>query len=534
MNTQKSENTPGTAAGPWSPFRHRAFAFLWIATVVSNIGTWMHDVGAGWLMTELSPSPFVVALVQAATTLPVFLFAIFAGALADLMDRRKLLLAVNLVMAGLAAALSSLVYLQLVTPSILIAFTFMMGTCAALMAPAWQAIVPSLVDKSRLAPAIALNSMGINVSRAIGPALAGFLIVSAGLVAPFALNAISFVGILVVLFFWKPAKPEQIMPREKVFGAMRAGLRYVFNSPPVIATLVRAVAFFVFASAYWAMLPLIAREVLSGGPQLYGILLASVGAGAVIGAVVLPRIKARLGADKTVMAGTVGTASVLVAFALIQQPVVAVIASFIAGASWIAVLSSFNVSAQTALPDWVRARGLSVFLTLFFGAMSGGSILWGWVADQFSIETALLCAAAGAIVLMFATMRFALNQGANLDLAPSMHWPEPIIGEDVEHDRGPVMIRISYRIADTDRETFGDLMKAMRKARQRHGAYHWNLYQDSKQADLFTEVWSEGSWIEHLRHHKRVTGTDRVLQEQVNKLHQGEDKPLVEHLIAAR
>jgi predicted MFS family arabinose efflux permease len=285
------------------------------------------------------------------------------------------------------------------------------------MAPAWQAIVPSLVDKSRLAPAIALNSMGINVSRAIGPALAGFLIVAVGLVAPFALNAISFVGILVVLFFWKPTKTEQIMPREKVFGAMRAGLRYVFNSPPVIATLVRAVAFFAFASAYWAMLPLIAREVLAGGPQLYGILLASVGAGAVIGAVVLPRIKGRLGADKTVMVGTIGTALVLVVFALIQQPVVAVIASFVAGASWIAVLSSFNVSAQTALPDWVRARGLSVFLTLFFGAMSGGSILWGWVAEQFSIETALLCAAAGAIVMMFVTMRFALNQGADLALA---------------------------------------------------------------------------------------------------------------------
>ncbi|WP_417625232.1 MFS transporter [Paremcibacter congregatus] len=527
MNETKPVDT-----GPWAPFRHRAFAFLWVATVISNVGTWMHDVGAGWLMTELSPSPLVVSLVQAATTLPVFLFAIFAGALADLMDRRKLLISVNLVMAGLAAGLSAMVYLQLVTPTILILFTFLMGSCAALMAPAWQAIVPGLVDKPRLGAAIALNSMGINVSRAIGPALAGFLIVSVGLVSPFALNTLSFLGILVVLVCWKPAETRQIMPRERMLGAMRAGLRYVFNSPPVIATLIRAVAFFLFASAYWAMLPLVARTVLDGEAQLYGILLASVGSGAVAGAFVLPRIKARLGADKTVMAGTIGTALVMVSFALMQNPIVAVVASFIAGTSWIAVLSSLNVSVQTALPDWVRARGLSVFLTLFFGSMSAGSVFWGWLAETFSIETTLLAAGAGAIILMIATMRIRLNQGADLDLSPSMHWPEPILSESIEEDRGPVMIKISYRITPENLETFRNLMTEMRKARQRHGAYHWGLHQDSIDHDLFVETWSEGSWIEHLRHHKRVSGADREIQEKVNCLHSGETKPKVDHLIA--
>ncbi|WP_341364774.1 MFS transporter [Thalassospira sp. SN3W] len=529
MNETKPVDT-----GPWAPFRHRAFAFLWVATVISNVGTWMHDVGAGWLMTELSPSPLVVSLVQAATTLPVFLFAIFAGALADLMDRRKLLISINLIMASLAAALSAMVYLQLVTPSILILFTFLMGTCAALMAPAWQAIVPGLVDKPRLGAAIALNSMGINVSRAIGPALAGFLIVSAGLVSPFALNALSFLGILGVLFFWNPQENVQTMPRERMAGAMRAGLRYVFNSPPVIATLIRAVAFFLFASAYWAMLPLIARNMLDGGAQLYGILLASVGTGAVAGAIVLPKIKARLGPDKTVMAGTTGTALVMLSFALVQHPVVAVMASFIAGASWIAVLSSLNVSTQTALPDWVRARGLSVFLTLFFGSMSAGSVAWGWLAEQFSIEMALLTAGIGAIILMIATMRIRLNQGADLDLSPSMHWPEPILSESVEQDRGPVMIRISYRIDPKDHETFQQFMTEMRKARQRHGAYHWGLHQDSTDHDLFVETWSEGSWIEHLRHHKRVSGADRDIQEKVNRLHLGDTKPKVDHLIAVK
>lgn len=518
--------------GPWSPFRHRAFAFLWIATVVSNIGTWMHDVGAGWLMTELSPSPLVVAMVQAATTLPVFLFAIFAGALADLLDRRKLLIVVNVIMAFLATGLSALVYLELVTPPVLILITFLMGTCAALMAPAWQAIVPGLVAKPRLGAAIALNSMGINVSRAIGPALAGLIIVTVGLFAPFAFNAISFVGILVVLVFWKPEQAAHSMPRERVFGAMRAGLRYVFNSPPVIATLIRAVAFFIFASAYWAMLPLIAREVLDGGAQLYGVLLASVGAGAVIGAVILPKIKARLGADKTVAGGTIGTALVMASFAVVQVPAAAVIASFIAGASWIAVLSSLNVSAQTALPDWVRARGLSVFLTLFFGAMSGGSMVWGWVADQYSIEAALITAAIGAIILMLATMRIQLNQGAGLDLAPSMHWPEPVVRDALEADRGPVMIRISYRINAEDQDEFRALMAQMRKARKRNGAYHWELYEDSAHDDLYVESWSEGSWVEHLRHHERVTGADRDVQVKVNALHRGDEAPEVQHLIA--
>ena len=430
---------PSPASGPWAPFAHRAFAVLWTATVISNVGTWMNDVGAGWLMTELSPSPLVVAAVQAATTLPVFLFALPAGAVADIVDRRRLLLVVNVMLGAAAAGLAALVAWGAMTPALLLLFTFLLGSGAAFLAPAWQAIVPRLVPREELPSAIALNSMGINVSRAIGPALAGALIVAAGLWAPFTVNALSFAAIIAALLWWTPPEaPPRRLPPEHVAGAIWAGLRHAAANGPLRATLLRAGAFFLFASAYWATLPLIARTVLGGGPTLYGILLGAVGAGAVGGALVLPAIRTSLGTDRTVAAGTLGTALVLALFAVVPSPVVAGAASALAGASWIAVLSSLHVSAQTALPDWVRARGLSVFLTVFFGAMSAGSLLWGQVASTMGIPAALLIAAAGAVVTIPLTWRAKLGQGAGLDLAPSLHWPAPpVLGRGVRGSTAP-------------------------------------------------------------------------------------------------
>ncbi|MEO0679163.1 MAG: MFS transporter, partial [Pseudomonadota bacterium] len=286
-----AETSTAAPGGPMGPFRHRVFAVLWVATVASNIGTWMHDVGAGWLMTELAPSPTMVAAVPAATTLPIFLFALLAGAVADIVDRRRLLIGINLGLGCAALAMTAVVHLGLMTPWLLLIFTFVFGTGAAFMAPAWQAIVPKLIPRQDLPAAIALNSMGINISRAIGPALAGVLIVSAGLAAPFLANALSVLGIIAALWWWRGAPaPDAALPAERIGGAVASGLRYAVNSPALRATLVRAAAFFVFASAFWAMLPLVARDVLGGGPTLYGVLLAAVGAGAVGGAFLLPRI----------------------------------------------------------------------------------------------------------------------------------------------------------------------------------------------------------------------------------------------------
>lgn len=522
------------APGAWAPFGQASFTVLWIATVVSNIGTWMNDVGAGWLMTELSPSPFVVAAVQAATTLPVFLFALLAGAIADIVDRRKLLIIVNILLGLTTTALAVLVATGAMTPALLLLFTFLLGTGAAFLAPAWQAIVPKLVPRDELPSAIALNSMGINVSRAIGPALAGFLIVALGLWSPFAINAVSFVVIIAALWWWTPpADSARRLPSEHVGGAIRAGLRYAINSAPLKATLLRAAAFFAFASAYWAMLPLIARDVLAGGPTLYGILLAAVGAGAVGGAIILPVIRKRVGADWTVAAGSLGTALVLVAFAAVPSPAVAALASALAGVSWIAVLSSLHVSAQTALPDWVRARGLSIFLTVFFGAMSGGSLVWGQVASIVGIPMALLVAAGGLVLLIPLTWSAKLGQGAELDLSPSAHWPEPVVDLRDTEDRGPVMIQVAYRIDPADESEFRVQMAALRRARGRGGGYGWTLMQDAEESERFLESWFEASWLAHLRHHERVTGEDRAVQDTVVALHRGDERPVVTHYLAS-
>lgn len=517
----------------WAPFAHGAFAILWTATVISNVGTWMNDVASGWLMTSLSGSPMMVALVQTATTAPVFLFALAAGALADLVDRRLLLISVSVIMAAFTFALGLLVLLEWINPWTLIIFTFILGIGTALIAPAWQAIVPQLVPRPELQPAVALNSVGINVSRAIGPALAGLIIASVGVAWPYFFNTLSFLIVAAALLWWTPPpRRETHLPAERFFGAMRDGWRYTRASAPLRATLVRAVMFFVFASAYWALLPLIARDVLQGGPELYGAILAAIGIGAVAGAAFLPRLKGWLGADKLVAAGTLGTAVVLLAFAFGQRPDLAIGAGLIAGASWIAVLASLNVSAQTSLPDWVRARGLSMFITVFFGAMSIGSLIWGQVATSFGVQLALCIAAVGAVLGIGLSWTNKLNQGAALDLAPSLHWPAPITTGDVEFDRGPVMVTVEYKIDPSDAVAFAALMEELRSERRGNGAYAWGLFENVAQSGHYLEYFIEESWLAHLRHHERVSRATRTLQEKIERLHKGDAPPLVTHLIA--
>ncbi|SMF03766.1 Predicted arabinose efflux permease, MFS family [Tistlia consotensis] len=529
--------TPAPAASPavspWAPLRHGAYAALWGATILSNVGTWMNDVGSGWLMTTLAPTPAMVSLVQASTTLPVFLFALLAGALADRVDRRRLLLVVTLFMSTVAGLLSLTVATGTITPPLLLAFTFLLGCGAAFSAPSWQAIVPGLVPKPELPAAIALNSMGINVSRAIGPALAGLLIVAVGLWSPFALNAASFVGIILALLFWKPPRPRSsVLPPEPLGRAIPTGLRYVLRSAPLRATLLRAGGFFLFASAYWAMLPLIARQVLAGGPGLYGILLGSVGVGAVGGALLLPPVRRRLGPDRTVALGTAGTAATLILFALLPLPAVAAGASLLAGASWIAVLSSLNLSAQTALPDWVRARGLSVFLTVFFGTMAAGSLAWGQVASNLGIPYALLIAAAGALLAVPLTWRWKLGQGEGLDLAPSLHWPAPLVSAEPSHDRGPVLVTVEYQVEPADAAGFLKALHRLAQQRYREGAVDWDVFEDAGAPGRWLETFRLPSWLDHLHQHERVTRADQQLQQAVAAFHRGAAPPRVRHLLA--
>ena len=512
-----------------APLGHRAFALLWVATVVSNTGTWMHDVGAGWLMTQLAPSPATVALVQAATTLPVFLFALPAGALADIADRRRLLLVVNLLMGAAAATMTALVSGGAMTADLLLLFTFLLGAGAAFVAPAWQAVVPGLVPRAELSAAISLNSVGINVSRAIGPAIAGVLIVAAGLWAPFLANALSFLAILAALWAWpgEPARGARLPP-ERLAPAMVAGLRYAAESPALKRTLLRAIAFFFFASCSWAMLPLIARNVLGGGAGLYGVMLGAVGAGAVGGAAILPAMRRRLTPGAMVSAGTVATAAALALLALAPDRIVATAAAALGGLAWIAVLSSLQVSAQTALPDWVRARGLSLFLMTFSGSMALGSLVWGQVSAATSVPTALLAAACGALLAAAAVRGVVLTAG-KADLAPALHWPEP--GWTLPAERGDrrVMVQVEYAVAPANRAAFVALMAELGAARRRNGGYHWSLMEDAARPDRFVETWHEASRLQHMRHHDRVTVEDKAVQDRIRALLQDGTAPVVHH-----
>jgi predicted MFS family arabinose efflux permease len=349
---------------------------MWTATVIANIGSWMSSAASGWLMTTLNPDPFIVSMVQVATTLPMFLFALPAGALADIIDRRKFLIVAEIAVTVGSAIYAAIVSLGLATAGNLLLFTFLIGVAVALTAPAWQSIVPQLVPKQDLHEAVAANSVGVNVSRAVGPALGGVIVAKLGIAAPFWFDAISNLGIIAALVWWRPPRKEtRHLPVERFSSAIRTGFRHARNNPHLRATLIRGAAFFLFASAYWALLPLVARNQIAGGPDLYGFLLGAIGVGAVGGAFALPWLKAKLGPDRLVAAGSIGTAGAMTVFGLARNSTMGLFASVIAGMSWIAVLSSLNVSAQVVLPEWVRGRGLAMFVMVFFGALSLGSAI---------------------------------------------------------------------------------------------------------------------------------------------------------------
>lgn len=532
-NATKSAPPLGDAS-TLSPFRFATFTVLWVATVVSNIGTWMQNAAASWLMTGLDADPFIVSLVQVATSLPLFLFALPAGALADIVDRRRLLISMQVALSALVAAFGVLVWVGNVTPSFLLAFSFLAATVAALVMPAWQSIVPQLVPREHLQPAVALNSVGLNVSRAVGPALAGIIIAAWGIAAPFWINAATTIGVIAALIWWHPRDEGNLhhLPAEQFHSAIAAGLRHARHNSHLRSTLIRAAGFFIFASAYWALLPLVARNQVVGGPKLYGILLGAIGAGAVTASFALPWLKRRLGADRLVAAGTIGTAIALVLFAVAKQPPVALAASLIAGISWIAILATINVSAQVALPSWVRGRGLSVFGTVMFGSLTLGSALWGKVAALTSLPMAHLIAAAGATLAVPLLWSQKLQTGADLDLTPSMHWPAPVLLPNIEPDRGPVLVTVEYLIRAQDRDEFLEAIAKLAGERRRDGAFDWGVYEDTAREGRFIEAFKVDSWIEHLRQHERVTHADRELQESVNRF-QISGAPTVTHLIAS-
>ena len=494
----------------------------------------MYSVASGWLMTSLDSNPFTVSMVQVANNLPMFLFAIPAGALVDMVDRRLFLIVGESAVMLTSTAFAVLVWLHMITPTSLLVFSFIVTAASAMTAPAWQAVVPELVPKSDLPSAIAANSVGINVSRAVGPALGGVMTAALGIAAPFWFNAFSNVGVIAALIGWRsPKRSASQLPPETFLNAMRTGLRHARYNDYLGATLIRTVAFFVFASAYWALLPLIARNQIAGNSAVYGLLLAAIGAAAVAGAFLLRPFRARLGADRLLAAATIATAAATALFGLAHDVTTATAASVIAGASWIAGVSSLNVSAQVALPEWVRGRGLALYVTVMFGSLTLGSSIWGEIASIAGLPAALYAAAVGAVVVIPLTWRWKLQTGVDVDFTPSMHWPAPVTKEDIEPDRGPVLVLVEYHVAPEHREGFLHAIASYARARRRSGAYDWGVYEDPADVGRFIETFMTDSWIEHLRLHQRVTNTDRISERALRRF-QVDGQPKATHLIAAR
>ncbi|MGQ0801026.1 MAG: MFS transporter [Pseudomarimonas sp.] len=524
--------TPVATPGPWSPLSQPTFRSMWLAILVSSIGTWIHDVAAAWVMAEKTGSPLMVAAVQTATTLPVVLLAIFAGTLADIVDRRRYLILAQLWMLLVASALALLAHLDMLGPWALIALTFALGVGAAMAMPAQQATTPELVPRSMLGSAVALGSLSMNIARATGPAIGGLIVARAGVEWAFAVNALSFLGVTLVLIRWRREPSKSRLPPETFGIALRAGLRYATHDPVFKSVLIKAASFFIFASALTALLPIVVKQELQASAGTYGLLLGCIGLGAISGAVLLPRLRARIDPDRLVLIATLAYAACVVALALVRDITALYLVSLVNGLAWISVLTSLQIAAQSSVPGWVRARALSLYIVVFSAGMAAGSLGWGALAQQTSTAVALLAAAAGTVLAALFGLRFRLGEAARVNATPSAHWPEPVLVEGIVGDRGPVLVTIEYRVRLDQRQRFLDLMQHLGRHRRRDGAVQWGVVEDTTETGTYLEFFLDSSWIEHLRLHERVTEDARELQEQIRSLlHDPLVRPKVRHFV---
>ena len=516
----------------WGPLRRPVFRSLWIAALVSSIGSWMQTMGAGWLMTEMTHSPARVALVQAAQSLPMFLLALPAGVLADIIDRRTQLIVAQVWMLVFAGFLAASTFAGLTTPWWLLVMTFLIGCGAAVMTPAWSASVQEWVPRTELQPAIALISLSINISRAVGPALAGVIVAISGAAMVFLINTLSFLAVIIALLRWKRLPTVVGMPAERLVGGLRSGFRYARHAPLLQRVLLRALAFFPFASAVWALLPVLVSQGLQGGASLYGVLLGCIGAGAVAGALLMPRAHARVSRDRLVAYATIAYALANGLLAAVANVWIAALALLMAGASWVVILASLQVAAQTALPPWVRGRGLAMYWVVLMGGMTAGSVGWGHIAERFGIPLALAAAAVCLVVGIIGAGRLRIGGHDAVDLTPSADWPMPVTAGKPELAAGPVLVTVEYRIPPDNVVRFLKAMRSLRRVRLRDGAVYWQVFRDVEQPERFVEHFVTESWAEHLRQHGRVTVADRDVQERILALQAGGERPRVIHYIA--
>jgi MFS family permease len=513
--------------GALAPLASPTFRTFWIANLFSNLGGLIQAVGAAWTMTTISGSADMVALVQASTTLPIMLFSLASGAVADNFNRRSVMLAAQAGMFVVSAALALCAWAGLLTPWLLLGFTFLIGCGVALNNPSWQATVGDIVPRHDLAAAVALNSVGFNLTRSVGPAIGGAIVAAAGAAAAFAANAASYLVIIVALLVWKPATPARTLPPERLAQAMGAGVRYVAMSPHIGVVLFRSFLFGLTSVAVLALLPIVARHLVAGGALTYGILLGAFGVGAIGGAFIATRLRTRMSSEGIVRVAFAAFAVAAAVAALSPHAWLTGLGLTLGGAAWVLALSLFNVTVQLSTPRWVVGRALALYQTAVFGGMALGAWTWGTLAEARGLETALLVAAGCMVAAGLVGLVVPLPNRAELDLAPLDRFREPTLGVDVKPSSGPVGITVEYRIREKDLPEFLAVMEERKRVRQRDGARQWTLMRDLADAEIWLEFYQVATWVDYLRHHQRMTKADAEVVDHLRALHAGPDRPVV-------
>lgn len=516
---------------PLAPFRHDTFRVIWIASLASNFGGLIQAVGAAWMMTSISDSVNMVALVQASTALPIMLFSLVSGALADNFDRRRIMLIAQCFMLCVSAALTFTAYVGLITPWLLLSFTFLIGCGTALNNPSWQASVGDMVPRDVLPAAVALNSMGFNLTRSVGPAVGGAIVAAAGAAAAFAANTLSYFALIFALVRWRREVTLSALPRESMGRAISAGLRYVAMSPNIGKVMFRGFVFGLSGSAILALLPLVARDLVAGGPLTYGIMLGAFGVGAIGGALLSARLREHLSSEWVVRIAFGGFAVSSLVTALSPYGWLTSLALLLSGAGWVLALSLFNTTVQLSTPRWVVGRALSLYQTTTFGGIAAGSWLWGQAAETYGPANALMASAVVMVIGAAIGLRLPLPEFQSLNLDPLNRFSEPMLKLDLKPRSGPIVVMIDYDIGDDDVPEFLTAMAERRRIRIRDGAGQWGLMRDLENPTLWTETYHVPTWIEYVRHNQRRTQADAIIGDRLLALHRGETLPRVHRMI---
>ena len=523
--------TAEDSARPPSPFSIPIFKAVWFASLASNFGGLIQSVGAAWLMTSLSGSPQLIALVPASVTLPIMLLSLWAGAVADNLDRRLVMIACQLFMLVTSALLSLCAWLGVLTPWSLLGFTFLVGCATAVIGPAWQASVGDMVPRAALPSAVSLNSMGFNLARSVGPALGGVIVAAAGPAAAFLTNAVSYVALVMVLFRWKPDRLPTLLPRERLGLAMRAGVRYAAMSPKIQRVLLRSAVFGFGASAATALMPLVARDILGGGALTFGLLSGAFGIGAVLGALSVSRLRMRFSVETIVCFSSISLAIGTATTAATGYLALALIGLMLSGAGWVIALSSFNVSVQMSAPRWVVARAVALYQMTAFGGMAVGAWIFGSLAENHDVVLALYAAAGAQLVAALIGFILPLMQSGEDNLDLQDRWREPETAVPVEPRSGPVVVTIEYRIPTGSIVPFLAAMSERRRIRRRDGAHGWSLLRDLGDPELWLERYHVSTWLDYVRHNQRRTIADTANSDAIWALHTGPMPPVVHRMI---